>query len=222
MITDVASWLETSGLSPSELADELGLPRSQISRLIAGEEPVDKVIGWALVGLGTRKRAGAVPPNPPRPITSLSDDLADDTWTGKTARLAMPILAEIAQGKPTTITYKDLHQKIVERGGKEDIGSLTKYAFPLGRIATAVENIGDGIPPLTAIVVRGSTGLPSDGIDPFIKGYLGLHGLEARKLKSPEGRRAIVQRLWDDVFAYNKWPSVVSRLGLTGDPNYDL
>jgi hypothetical protein len=49
MITDVAKWIHEVGMSPSELADALGLPRGQVSRLIVGEEEPDRVTEWALL-----------------------------------------------------------------------------------------------------------------------------------------------------------------------------
>ncbi len=223
MITDVAKWLEDNNMTPSKLAEELDLPRSQVSRLIAGEEEVDRVIGWALVGLGTRKKTkGSNVSAAALPTAALAEDLDDDSWTGQTARLALPILAEIAQSEPRTISYKELHEMIADRGGKKDIGTLTKYSFPLGRVATAIENLGDKIPPITSIVVRGTSGMPSNGIDVHIRNYLDLSGAEAKTLKDTKARGEIVQRLWNDVFSYKKWPEVIARLGLTGDPRIDL
>jgi hypothetical protein len=35
-------------------------------------------------------------------------------------------------------------------------------------------------------------------------------------------RRELVTPLWDEVFAYKKWPAVMAQLGITGDPAYDL
>jgi hypothetical protein len=169
MITDVAKWIHEVGMSPSELADELGLPRGQVSRLIVGEEEPDRLTGWALAGLLAARLGDAGSKSPKitqqAPKKPLVEELADDTWTGQTARLALPILIEIAKsGNRQTITYTQL-QKVVARGGKPNMGTMTKYAFPLGRIATAMERLE--LPPLTAIVVKGSTGLPSSGIDGF-------------------------------------------------------
>jgi hypothetical protein len=30
-----------------------------------------------------------------------------------------------------------------------------------------------------------------------------------------------VEELWREVYAYEKWPEVMARLGITGDPDYD-
>jgi hypothetical protein len=198
-------------MSPSELADELGLPRGQVSRLIVGEEEPDRLTGWALAGLRAA-RLGDVGSKSPKiaklaPKNPLAEELADDTWTGQTARLALPILIEIAKGgNRQTITYTQLHEKVVARGGKPNMGKMTKYAFPLGRIATAMERLE--LPPLTAIVVKGSTGLPSSGIDGFIINHLDLSRERAKALKEDmDVRRELVTPLWDECkFARNNDP----------------
>jgi hypothetical protein len=226
MITDVAKWIHEVGMSPSELADALGLPRGQVSRLIVGEEEPDRVTEWALAGLRAARLGDAGSKSPKiakqAPKSPLAEELADDTWTGQTARLALPILIEIAKsGKHQTITYTQLHEKVVARGGKPNMGKMTKYAFPLGRIATAMERLE--LPPLTSIVVKGSTGLPSSGIDGFIINYLDLNRERAKALKEDvDVRREFVTSLWDEVFGYKKWPAVMAQLGITGEPAYDL
>src|SRR4051812_6002317 len=114
MITDVSEWLRSNGVTPSELSEELGLPRSQISRFIAKEEEPDRVVGWALVGLGSVRTKAKGPQTSDAasamPVAALAQDFADDSWTARTARLALPILVEIAQGNPRQITYADLHE----------------------------------------------------------------------------------------------------------------
>lgn len=223
MITDVAKWIHEIGMTPSELGEALDLPRSQISRLIAGDEKPDKLIGWALAGLqaASSRDPGRGAPKTKRfaVASALAEEIADDTWTGQTARLALPILVELA-AKRQTITYGQLHDRVVQRGGKSDIGNMTKYAFPLGRIAAATERLE--LPPLTAIVVKSSNGLPSSGIDGFIVNFLELNRERAKALKnSEEVRRELVETLWDAVFSYKDWPNVMKKLGVTGEPSYD-
>jgi hypothetical protein len=227
MGTEIAKWLEEVGMKPSELADELGLPRGQVSRLIVGEEEPDRLTEWAMAGLraarqqaskGKTRRATEVR----TPKAALAEELQDDSWSGQAARLALPVLIDIARsGKPSTITYTELHEKVVDRGGQANVGKMTKYAFPLGRIATAMERLE--VPPLTSIVVRGATGLPSSGINAFIVQHLGLDGASAKALEVSTSavRRKIVGQLWDEVFSYRKWPDVMADLGITGDPAYD-
>jgi hypothetical protein len=225
MRTDVARWIEEVGITPSDLAEKLGLPRSQVSRLIVGEEEPDRLTEWALAGLRVALLQGARPASlsatKRAPKNPLAQELSDDTWTGKTARLALPVLIDIAKsGKRSTITYTKLHERVVERGGQADMGKMTKYAFPLGRIATAMQRLE--LPSLTSIVVTRSTGLPSSGIDGFIVHHLDLDRKTAKALSEDyDIRRELVAKIWDEVFAYKDWPTVMTRLGLTGDPRYD-
>ena len=223
-MTYVAQWLKEVGITPAQLSDKIGLPRGQISRLIVGEEEPDKVTKWALAGLREDLLRDPVhrSPEPPQemPQNELAKELADGTWTGETARLALPILVDTAINKKTTLTYTELHDAVVDRGGRSDIGKMTKYSFPLGRMAEAMNRLR--LPPLTTIVVSASTGLPSSGIDRFIKDYLELTRAESDALKTdPAFRRSKVEQLWNEVWAYEKWLEVMVQLGITGDPKYD-
>lgn len=228
MNTDVAKWIQEVGMTPSELADELGLRRRQVSRLIVGEEEPDRLTKWALAGLRAAREQDTDSRSSPgaarrtrRPTNPLAAELSDDTWTGKTARLALPILIDIAKsGKCQTITYTKLHESVVERGGQGNMGKMTKYAFPLGRIASAMQRLE--LPPLTSIVVQRSTGLPSSGIDGFIVHHLNLDRKSAKALSEDiDLRRQLVAQLWDEVFSFEDWTTVMARLGITGDPAYD-
>jgi hypothetical protein len=224
MITDVAKWLHEVGMSPSDLADELGLPRGQISRLIVGEEEPDRLTKWALAGLLDARRREPHPKSPKiakqAPTTPLAKEVSEDTWTGRTARLALPILIEYANNAKQ-LTYTQLHEAVVARGGQANIGKMTKYAFPLGCIATAMTRLE--LPPLTSIVVRRSSGLPSSGIDNFIVEHLNLTRERAKAFKDDyEVRREIVNQLWSEVFSFKSWTEVMAELGITGDPAYDV
>lgn len=68
-------------------------------------------------------------PEPPQEISEseLAKDLADRTWTGETARrLALSIPVDTAINKKTTVTYTELHDAVVDRGGRSDIGKMAK------------------------------------------------------------------------------------------------
>ncbi|MEA3044664.1 MAG: hypothetical protein QOH47_2502 [Sphingomonadales bacterium] len=221
---DVREWLQRASITPRDLVEELGLSRAAASALFAGKEP-DKLVRWAMEGLAS-KRAQKRKPAPASkfPVAQLARSLADERWAGETARLAMPVLIGIARsGKSRTITYGDLHQEVIRRGGKAEIGTLAKYAHPCGRIAYACEDasdlIGDEVPPLTAIVVNGTTGLPSRGVDGFLRGY--LRSKNAKWTNGPEQRRHGIEQIWQDIFAYQRWDEVQAAVGLSGDPNFD-
>src|SRR5215213_7898467 len=119
-----------------------------------------------------------------------------ESWSIATARLAAPILVEIAQrGEHRLITYGELHERVIELGGKAHVGSLIKYATPLGRIASAIEAMDEQIPPLTAIVVSASTGLPSEGIDLQVARYLKLD--TKYPLGTSQQRRTLMALVWN-------------------------
>lgn len=213
-------------MTPRQLAEELSLSRAAVSTLVAGEKEPDNLIRWALTGLETKgRRSGISLSSGFATLEPLAESLADERWAGETARLAMPVLVDIARSqKMRTITYGDLHGEVVARGGKADVGTLAKYAHPCGRIARAVEEasdmIDDEVPPLTAMVVNGTTGLPSSGVDAFLRSYLGRAETSGWG-KSPEKRREAIEKIWNDIFTYKRWDEVLSAVGLTGDPEYD-
>ena len=217
---DIAKLMHDLGMTPGGFAQELGLPRGQVSRLLVGEEEPDRLTSWALEGLRARYGGRALQLMRHVPKKPLAEELADDRWAGRTARLALPVLVEIAE-KGKKITYGQLHDEVVKRGGQSEIGSRVKYAFPLGRIARAMERLE--LPVLTSIVVNEKTGMPSAGIDGFMVNRLDLDRAHAKALErdDPGVREQVVAQIWDDVFAYEHWRDVISSLGLTGDPTYD-
>ncbi len=222
---NVAEWLSEVRMTPGELADELGLPRGQISRMVVGEEEPDRVTTWALMGLREHRLREPVfrvteLPKVDLPKNALAAEFSGDKWASLTARLALPIIVETANtNKGLQLTYGQLHDFVVKRGGKE-VGTFTKYAKPLGKIADAMNRLL--LPPLTSIIVNAKTGLPSSGIDVFIKDYLRLDPVERDAFdKDAKFREAKVKQCWDDVYAYEKWTEVMMILGITGQPEYD-
>ncbi len=223
---DMANWLHGMRMTPRDLAAELSLSRVQVSALISGSEEPGKLMRWALAGLeasGPRQTDSVL--RVVQAGSPLAESLTDESWAGETARLAMPILIEIAKSKNTKpITYGDLHAKVCLRGGKANVGTLSKYAYPCGRIARAAEDAGeiidDEVPPLTALVVNGVSGLPSSGIDEFLRNYLGK--TETRGWKAhPSKRRKAIEQVWADIANFERWDEVLAAVGLTGNPIYD-
>lgn len=225
-MSDVGKWLEKTNITPRELSEELGLSRQKVSRLLVGKDTPDRLLRWALLGLKAEySRNDAEEFRGTRPTDALPEMLADDRWAGQTARLALPVLVELAKSRSRkTVTYGALHEMVVQRGGQADIGTLAKMSFPCGKIAYAMEEaserLNDNVPPLSALVVNGVTGLPSYGIDPLIKSYL--------KQRAPVGwtkssiqRRRTIEQVWNDIFEYSRWDEVQLVLGLSGDPVYD-
>jgi hypothetical protein len=198
---------------PSKPAEEQGSSRGRVSRLVAGK-------GKPPLGQHALTAKSNFPNLSPAEIrkNSVAPELSGETWGGRTARLVLLVLVDIAKsGAVSTLTYTDLHEKVVARGGYANVGKMTKYHFPLGRVASAMERLK--LPPLTSIVVSVSTGLPSSGIDRFIAAHLKLDRKAERILKEDDRlRRRLAEQLWDEVFSYKNWPDVTVQLGITAHP----
>ncbi len=222
MTTDFATLICELHMSPSDFARELGLPEGQVSCLLAGEELPDRVTTWALKGyrsekLGLDKRVLASDLKPLNVTTrpySLDENFVGESWAAITARLSLHILIRIAAMKQhMTITYSDLHSRVVAAGGKDNIGTMTKYSKPLERIAVAFDK--RKLPVLTAIVVGKGSGLPSFGVDGFVIRHLDLNRERSDALRSDlRFRRDIFEKLWREIFEYSNWPQVLQQLGL--------
>lgn len=217
--------VQSLNMTQRDIAEALGIPRSVISELAASDAEPDLLLKWAIAGLASKQDNQPGETAREHSEYPLVEDLAEDTWAAETARLAFPILVErIKSGRREPITYGELHDAVVGRGGKSDIGTLAKYAHPCGRMARAAEEaadiIDDEVPPITAIVVNGTTRLPSPGIDGFLRNYLGRSETRGWS-KNPGARREAIERVWDDIFAYDRWDEVQKAVGLTGDPHLD-
>lgn len=217
--------IQSLNMTQRDIAEALGIPRSRVSELAASDAEPDPLLKWALTGLASQQgnQLGEIAHEHSK--HPLVESLAEDTWAAETARLAFPVLIErIKSGRREPITYGELHDAVVGRGGKSDVGTLAKYAHPCGRMARAAEEaadiMDDHVPPITAIVVNGTTRLPSPGIDEFLRNYLGRSETRGWS-KNPDARREAIERVWDDIFAYDRWDEVQQVVGLTGDPRLD-
>ena len=222
---DGKDWILKLGMIQREIANKLNISRAAVSELATGNKKPDPLIEWALIGLASKNTGKSGAKRKLTAVSPLVESLADERWSGETARLAMPILIQLIKtGRKEPITYGELHEKVVSLGGKANIGTLAKYAHPCGRIARAAEEaadlLNDEVPPITAIVVNGTTGLPSPGIDGFLRNYLGRAETKGWT-KNPMKRREAISQVWEEVFAYKRWGEVQTVVGLTGDPQQD-
>lgn len=145
---------------------------------------------------------------------ALPEALKGDGWTKKTARAALPILVWCAKnGK--TITYGQLDQEIVNRGHGHHVMAV-QYGYPAGSIGSALieteEEWGESIPPLNAIVVNASSGLPGRGVNYYLERY--YEPDESVDDMSEDEKRAVVEDIHEDIFAYEHWDDVLNEYGL--------
>lgn len=145
---------------------------------------------------------------------ALPEALQGDSWTKKTARAALPILIWCAKNG-RTITYGRLDQEIVNRGLGHHVMAV-QYGYPAGAIGSALieteEKWGEPIPPLNAIVVNASNGLPGKGVNYYLERY--YEPDESVDDMSEDEKRAVVEEIHEDIFAYQHWDDVLKEYGL--------
>lgn len=145
---------------------------------------------------------------------ALPEALQGDSWTKETARAALPILIWCAKNG-RTITYGQLDQEIVNRGLGHHVMAV-QYGYPAGSIGSALieteEEWGELIPPLNAIVVNAGSGLPGKGVNYYLERYYEPDG--SVDDMSEDEKRAVVEEIHEDIFAYERWDDVLNEYGL--------
>lgn len=220
------AWRTQLGLTIHRAAVEIGDPEGVVRELDTGIRELDRKTALAMEALSARHARGELVVHAPgsaanarpkgRPGDEGIEPLAGDSWATRTARLALAILA----ANPQVRTYGELHDAVVAAGGEADIGTMQKYAYPLGRIGQAIllvaEEMGAPVPPIEALVVNAKTQLPGQGIDGFLKEYLNAVGRdeEARRLRYGSRRPEIIQRIHADILAFQDWGEVLRLAGV--------
>ncbi|MGE3105280.1 MAG: hypothetical protein AB7K14_08525 [Lysobacterales bacterium] len=141
---------------------------------------------------------------------SIPKSLLGDGWTPTTARHALPIVIAAAQ-HGRCITYGEIDGEIVTRKLGHHVLAV-KYGHPAGAIGNAMielgERWGEDIPPLNAIIVNAKDGMPGDGVNSYLKRYFNSKtGARSYTIKQ---RRAIVEEIQADVFAFKHWNRVLA------------
>jgi len=138
-------------------------------------------------------------------------------WTHRLARLSMPILLWAANNN-RVITYGQLAEELERRHGEPVNKRMTLYGKPAGKIGYFIERLwgelGTTIPPLNAIIVNKSSGLPGNGVDNYVRRFL-KKGF--RKRLTEANKRSQTQFVVDQVLHYN-WREVIDYLGITDLP----
>ncbi len=146
---------------------------------------------------------------------SLPETLQGDSWTKYTARTVLPLIIWCAKNG-RTITYGKLNREVINRGWGHHV-FVTNYGKPAGTIGDALieteEEWGDSIPPLNALIVNQSTRLPGDGVNYYLERYAEPENHVNNM--SPDEKRAIVEEIHADIFAYEYWDDLLEEYGLT-------
>lgn len=144
---------------------------------------------------------------------ALPPALQGDTWAKVTARRAFPVLVWCAQNDQR-ITYKELDAEL-QRLKLGRHAMAVAYGHAAGKVNAACMEIagemGEKVPPLSAILVNARTGIPGIGPDEHFKRY--LKNIRQEKL-THEDRRSIAEEVAKEVFHFEKWDKVMELLGL--------
>ena len=135
--------------------------------------------------------------------------LQGNRWTEMTARNALPIVIWCARkGKP--ITYGQLDSEIVKRGLGHHVMAV-QYGYPAGAIGDALIELAQRwnkrIPPLNAIIINARDQMPGKGVNYYLKHYYKVK--KGSSNISFKERRAVVEEIHADVFAFNDWDRVL-------------
>ena len=135
--------------------------------------------------------------------------LKGDKWTNITARSALPIVVKWAQ-QGEAITYGQLDAEIVKHGLGHHVMAV-QYGYPAGAMGSALIELekrwNKAIPPLNAIIVNTKDRLPGKGVDYYLKHYFKIK--KGAKGISLVQRRAVVEEIQADVFAFKHWDRVL-------------
>jgi len=128
------------------------------------------------------------------------------------ARKALPILVRQAQvGEP--ITYESLARELA-------MPNPRNLNYVLGSIGATLEQTSrkwpETIPPVQALVINKVTGMPGEGVSPFLQ-----DGQVFRLLPSKQ-KRVQLEVVLQEIFMYPRWADVLDELGLAPSTPIDV
>ncbi|MCP5230848.1 MAG: hypothetical protein H6948_01925 [Zoogloeaceae bacterium] len=134
----------------------------------------------------------------------IAEPLSGDKLYQQRARSALPMLVRQAMAS-TPIVYEDLAQEL-------SMPNPRNLNYVLGSIGQTLINLsehwGIEVPPIQCLVVNKGTRLPGEGIGWFVT------DLSHYKKLSNKQRRQVVDAELQKIYAFDKWPKVLSTLGL--------
>lgn len=135
-------------------------------------------------------------------------------WTDKVARFALPILLWAGKnGMP--ITYTQLAEEIALRHNEPIIPRKQLYGKPAGKIGDALIGLSDewgqSLPPVNAILVRQSTGLPGYGANPYIVRHLNER---TKKRLTESDLKELANKAMHEVWDFAEWDKVARYFGI--------
>jgi hypothetical protein len=150
----------------------------------------------------------------------LPESLQGDEWSPNTARKILPLLVSYAEAC-RSVTYGQLTQEVIRRKWGHYVIPLA-YRYPAGAIGYALEETeiewGELIPPINALIVNDSTGLPGKDVDYFLKKYLS-HTKRPKSLTKDQ-RQSVIEEIHKDIFNYTSWRRLLGHYGLDDPPPF--
>lgn len=149
---------------------------------------------------------------------ALPEALQGKEWSKVTARKVLPLLVAYAHSA-MPLTYGELSKEATRRKWSHYVMPLA-YRHVVGAIGFGLEETeeewGEPIPPINALVINESTGLPGKGVDLFLKTYIRQTGSKRRITRSQ--RESIVEEIHKDIFNYPYWGRLLKHYGLSEPP----
>lgn len=134
----------------------------------------------------------------------IAEPLSGDKLYQQRARKALPLLVRQAMAS-TPIVYEDLAHEL-------NMPNPRNLNYVLGSIGQTLLNLSEHwdieVPPIQCLVVNKNTRLPGEGIGWFIT------DLSHYKRLSNKQRRQVVDAELQKIYAFDKWPRVLSTLSL--------
>ncbi|MCP4373472.1 MAG: hypothetical protein GY797_36025 [Deltaproteobacteria bacterium] len=140
--------------------------------------------------------------------------LQGERWTEKTARKVLPLIIWCAKNG-RTITYGQLDREVVVRDWGHHVMSVV-YGHPAGAIGDALieteQECGQRIPPLNAIIVNATTGLPGKGVNDYLQRWI-ESDINVDNM-SLDAKRAVVEDIHAAIFSYEYWDDILAKYEL--------
>lgn len=205
--TTTRALFNSLGLSDLAVAEGLGISRTKVAKELKAN-PTKPIFFYGLQGLKNAQ---------------VTDDftgrLVGSSWTDEIARAAIPVIVAAARAGEL-MTYKELDDRIHDAnpGKFGPSGTLTKFGRPLGHIsltcddmrsafnATGKPKLGDGMPPITAIIISASTGLPGVGYQGFTDNFMAEINKSEKAESDPDWATEYMQK---QVFKFEGWDALI-------------
>lgn len=136
------------------------------------------------------------------------------TWTDQRARYAFPILLQLAK-TGEKFTYGKLDKEIAQQNNVKITPVVAGYGKVLEIVGQALNELSqewnEEIPPLTILIVNVDSGMPSPGVDGFLRRYVSK-SIEDKL--TPHNRTAMIERATEAVHNYARWDEVAAYFDL--------